>query len=101
MSRKKIKSLPRPRIATVRFQVSMRGVKFRTLAEAREDFEGWLDTGESEAGAGIKIHIWQNERERIIEELGHEERGEKLREVIRGALRSGRLQIRATRKNRK
>ncbi len=93
--------MPRPRIATVRFQVSMKGVVFKSLSEARKDFEGWLDTGESEAGATIRVHIWEHKKERIIQAIDSSDRGQVLRETIRGALRSGKLQIRETRKNRK
>jgi len=89
------KKLPRP--STVRFQTSQRGVNFKTLAEAKADFLEWLDTGESLAGADTRVHIWQNDRERVIEEIGDDPRGQRLREVIRGALQSGRLQIRKVR----
>jgi len=87
--------LPRP--STVRLQTSQRGVRFKTLAAARADFEAWLDTGVSPAGAETRVHIWQNNRERIIEDIGSDHRGEALRAVIRSALRAGRLQIRETR----
>jgi len=70
-------------------------VHFPTLAAARKDFLAWLDTGESPAGADTSVHIWQNEKERVIEEIGDDPRGERLREVLRSALQSGRLQIRA------
>ena len=87
--------LPKPQ--TVRFQTLQRGVRFRTLAAARADFEAWLDTGVSPSGALTSVHIWQNDRERVIENIGEDPRGEKLRAVIRSALQSGKLQIRASR----
>jgi hypothetical protein len=87
--------LPKP--STVRFQTLQRGVKFRTLKAARTDFEVWLDTGESPAGAITEVHIWQNDKERVLEELGDDPRGERLRVILRRALRSGRLQIRKSR----
>jgi hypothetical protein len=92
------KKLPKPQ--TVRFQTSQRGVNYPTLAAARADFLAWLDEGESPAGAEIKVHIWQNDKERILDEIGNDPRGERLREVLRSALRSGKLQIRKVRKNR-
>jgi len=85
----------------VRFQTSQRGVNFRTLAEAKADFLAWLDTGESPAGAQTQVHIWQSDKERVLEEIGFDPRGERLREVIRKALRNGRLQIRKVRAHRK
>jgi hypothetical protein len=91
--------LPKPQ--TVRFQTSQRGVRFATLKKARADFFDWLMTGESPAGAKTSVHIWQNEKERVIEEIGGDPRGEQLRATIRRALRSGRLQIRETGPNRK
>lgn len=90
--------LPRP--STVRFQTSQIGVRFATLKEARADFLAWLETGESPTGAKTSVHIWQNERERVLEEIGDDPRGERLREVLRSALRSGKLQIRKSRTNR-
>lgn len=96
----KRRHLPKPRIQTVRFQTSQRGVLFPSLKAAREDFEEWLETGESPAGAETSVHIWQNEKERVIEELGDDSRGEMLRAVIRRALQSGRLQIRKSGTNR-
>jgi hypothetical protein len=87
--------LPKPQ--TVRFQTLQRGVKFKTLKAARADFEAWLDTGESPSGAITELHIWQNDKERVLESLGDDPRGERLRAVIRSALRSGRLQIRKSR----
>jgi hypothetical protein len=85
----------------VRFQTSQRGVRFATLKEARADFLEWLENGESPSGADTKVHIWQNEKERVIEEIGDDPRGEQLRATIRRALRSGRLQIRKVGPNRK
>ena len=93
----KRKKLPQP--ATVRFQVSIRGVVFKTLAKAREDFEAWLQSGESPSGAEISVHIWQNGHERVLEEIADNPGGRTLRRVIRSALQSGKLQIRKTRKN--
>jgi len=93
------KKLPRP--STVRFQTSQRGVRFPNLAAARADFLEWLDTGESPSGADTSVHIWQNEKERVIEEIGDDPRGERLRAVLRGALRSGKLQIRESRTSRR
>ena len=87
--------LPKPQ--TVRFQTLQRGIKFRTLKAARADFETWLETGESPAGAQTSVHIWQNDRERVLESIGDDPRGERLRAVIRSALRSGKLQIRKSR----
>jgi hypothetical protein len=97
---KKRKRLPKPRVETVRFQTSQRGVRFASLAAAREDFEEWLETGESPAGAETSVHVWQNDRERVIDNIGNDPRGEILRSFLRRALRSGRLQIRQVRKNR-
>lgn len=85
-------ALPKPE--TVRFQTSQRGVKFRTLKAARADFEAWLETGVSPAGAKTRVHIWQNKRERIVDQIDDSPKGEVLRAVIRRALRQGRLQIR-------
>jgi hypothetical protein len=90
--------LPQP--STVRFQTSQRGVKFRTLKEARADFESWLETGVSPSGAKTRVHIWQNDKERVLEEIADDSRGEILRAVLRRALRNGRLQIREIRSNR-
>jgi len=93
-----MRKLPKP--STVRFQTSQRGVRFPTLAAARADFLAWLETGESPAGADTSVHIWQNERERVVENIGDDPRGERLREVLRKALRSGRLLIRESGKSR-
>lgn len=87
--------LPKPQ--TVRFQTLQRGVRFHTLKAARADFEAWLDTGTSPAGAETSVHIWQNKRERVIENIGDDPRGERLRAVLRSALRRGKLQIRESR----
>jgi hypothetical protein len=95
----KTRSLPIP--ATVRFQTSQKGVKFATLKAARADFEAWLETGESPAGADTSVHIWQNDKERVIEEIRYDPRGERLRAVIRSALQSGKLSIRKVGANRK
>jgi len=91
-------ALPKP--ATVRFQTSQRGVRFKNLKAAKADFLAWLDTGESPAGANTKVHIWQNDKERVIEEIADDSRGETLRAVLRRALRNGTLQIRKIRPNR-
>ena len=90
--------LPNP-IPKVRFQTSQRGVHFKNLAEAKKDFMAWLETGVSPAGAETRVHIWQNKRERIVEEIGNDSRGETLRATLRRALRRGKLQIRARRKS--
>ena len=74
------KRLPKPQ--TVRFQTSQIGVRFATLKEARADFLTWLETGESPTGADTSVHIWQNEKERVLEEIGDDPRGERLREVL-------------------
>ena len=92
------KRLPKPQ--NVRFQTSQIGVNFRTLGEAREDFEQWLETGESPAGAKTQVHIWQYGKKRTIPKIDQSDRGEILRAVIRRALRSGKLQIRKSRKSR-
>jgi hypothetical protein len=94
------KRLPKPHVQGVRFQTSQRGVHFPSLAAARRDFEAWLDTGESPAGAETSVHIWQNKRERIVDRIGDDPRGETLRAFLKRSLRNGRLQIRETRKNR-
>lgn len=93
-----MKRLPTP--DTVRFQTSQRGVRFASLAAAREDFEVWLETGVSPAGAKTSVHIWQNNRERKVEKIGRDDRGETLRSVIRRALQNGALQIREGGKSR-
>lgn len=90
--------LPQP--DTVRFQTSQRGVRYPSLKAAREDFESWLETGVAPSGAKVSVHIWQNRKERVLDEIGSDSRGEILRSTIRRALRSGRLQIRALGKNR-
>lgn len=83
---------------TVRFQVSIHtNLALRKVKEARAVFESWLETGEAPGDTEIKVHIWQNDQERIIEEIGDDPRGQVLRETIRRALRDGRLQIRALR----
>jgi len=91
--------LPKPN--AVRFQTSQRGVRFATLKDARADFLAWLETGESPAGADTSVHIWQNDKERVIEEIGEDPKGERLRAVIRRALQTGRLRIQQMRTNRK
>lgn len=93
-----VKKLPIP--DTVRFQTSQRGVTFLDLQSARADFEAWLETGVSPTGARTSVHIWQNKKERVIERIGADPRGEILRGTIRRALRSGKLQIRKGRANR-
>lgn len=93
-----MKRLPTP--DTVRFQTSQRGVKFASLADAKKDFEAWLDTGVSPAGAKTSVHIWQNNHERKVEKIGRDDRGETLRSVIRRALQNGTLQIRESGKSR-
>lgn len=86
--------MPLPKPQTVRFQTSQRGVRFPNLKAARKDFEAWLETGVSPAGANTSVHIWQNDKERVLEEIGDDPKGESLRALLRRALRSGRLQIR-------
>lgn len=99
-TRRAPKKLPTP--SALRIQTSQRGVNFATLAEARADFEAWLDTGKSPAGAKTSVHIWQNDKERVIDKIWNdpEGRGERLREVLHRALRSGRIRIRKIGANR-
>jgi hypothetical protein len=94
------KKLPRPQ--TVRFQTSQRGVHFPDMKAARTDFLAWVDTGKSPAGAQTAVHIWQNEKERVYEKIKDGKHGEgiRLRAILKEALRSGRLQIRESRKSR-
>ena len=93
-------TLPKPKIQPVRFQTSQIGVEFRSMKEARADFEEWLETGKSPSGAKTSVHIWQNDKERIVDEIGDDPRGERLRKYLLSALRSRKLQIRPLRKNR-
>jgi len=58
-------------------------------------------TGVSPAGAKTSVHIWKNDKERVIEEIGDDPKGERLRAVIRRALQEGRLRIQQMRTNRK
>jgi len=97
--RLKLTKLPKP--SAVRFQTSQRGVRFATLKDARADFFDWLMTGVSPAGAKTSVHIWQNDKERVIEKIGDDPKGERLRAVIRRALQTGRLRIQQMRTNRK
>lgn len=90
-----MKKLPKPQ--TVRFQVSMRGHRYANLAEARKDFLRWLDDEQPESE--IQVHIWSNEKERVLTEIGNDPRGEVLKQVLRRALQSGKLQIRETRQS--
>lgn len=82
---------------TARFQISMRVRKMRRLtnAEASKFVRGWIETGESPANISIKVVIWESNMKREITEIDNSERGEKLRNVLRRALQSGRLIIKA------
>ena len=93
------KKLPKPE--TVRFQTSQRGIIYPSLKAAREDFEEWLETGVAPSGAQVRVHIWQNKKERVLDKIENDHRGKILRAVIRRALRSGKLYIRKIGKNRR
>lgn len=89
--------LPKP--DTVRFQVSIKGTRFKNLKEARAEFMRWLD-GE-EIDHTIKVHIWERNKQRILdgEDIRDDQRGTLLRETIRRALQRGKLSIREIGRN--
>lgn len=82
---------------TARFQIAMTVRKMRRLsnAEASRFVREWIDTGKSPINITIKVVIWEAKGKREIIEIDNSERGEKLRHVLRGALQSGRLVIKA------
>jgi hypothetical protein len=90
--------LKRP--SSVRFELSVRArlpVGALTLLRKEvitEAVERWIESGEQPDGWIIKLTIWTHGKGREIREIGSDERGERLREVIRARLQSGALQVR-------
>lgn len=82
---------------TARFQISMRVRNMRRLtnAEASKFARTWIESGKSPDNISIKVVIWESDRKREVTEIDNSERGQKLRGILRRALQSGRLVIKA------
>ena len=89
--------LPKP--SAVRFEISVRARLTRdalgliSKEAITEAVERWLENGEAPNGFVIRLTIWSHGKGRSVDP-GDNSKGERLRAVLRGALQSGRLQIR-------
>ena len=90
--------MPLPKPSAVRFEISVRARLTRNALGligkevVTEAVERWLEDGTAPSGFSIRVTIWSHGKGRSVDP-GDDSKGERLRAVLRGALQSGRIQI--------